>query len=132
MLMLEKNITKLENTHKQKVKAVRCDICQKDLNKKAIFYHTAINDKIICESCYKTFSKDDIELMVNLFSAYGGYFGKYQKLKISVYNRLKELSGIDIEQDAISGAEGLNLRLLHTALQFGFTPKECFQGILIK
>ncbi|MEJ2293957.1 MAG: hypothetical protein P8Y23_04245 [Candidatus Lokiarchaeota archaeon] len=130
--MLEKNNTKLENTYKPKVKVIKCDICHKDLNKKAILYHTAINDKTICEICYKTFSKDEIELMVNLFSAYGGYFGKYQKLKASVYIRLKELNGTKVEQDALSGAEGLNLQLLHAALQFGFTPNEYFQGLLIK
>jgi hypothetical protein len=132
MLMLEKNNTILQNTHKQKAKIIKCDICHKDLNKKAVFYHTAINNKIICEICYKAFSKDEIELMVNLFSAYGGYFGKYQKFKPSLYNRLKGINGTTIEQNAFSRADGLNLQLLHAALQFGFTPKEYFQGILIK
>ncbi|MFX1269829.1 MAG: hypothetical protein ACFFAK_17855 [Promethearchaeota archaeon] len=68
--------------------------------------------------------------MVNLFNAYGGYFGKYKKLKSSVFKRLKELNEADMSKESISSAsDEINLQLLHAALLFGFSPQEYFQGI---
>jgi hypothetical protein len=131
MIMLKQN-SKQVNIQKQMVKITKCDICNQVLHNRAIFFQSAVNNNVICESCYKKFSKDDIKLMINLFNAYGGYFGKFQKLKDSVYKRLKELNGFKIRQENLSSADSSNLQLLHAALQFGFTPKEYFQGFIIK
>lgn len=129
MTMLKKGESRLVTSKKQMAKTIVCDICKQELSK-AILYQSAVNDKIVCESCYRIFSKEDIELMINLFNAYGGYFGKFRKLKASVYKRLKELNGFGVRQENFSNANGLNLQLLHAALQFGFTPKEYFQGFV--
>ena len=126
--MLKKEVSRLAASQKQIGKTTKCGICNQELCSKAIFYQSAVNNRIICERCYRMFSRDDIELMINLFIAYGGYFGKYHKLKASVYKRLKELNGFEVKQDNLANADGLNLQLLHAALQFGFTPKEYFQG----
>ena len=68
--------------------------------------------------------------MLNLFNAYGGYFGKFKKLKASVYKRLKEFNESSLRNNNFLKADRVNLQLFHAALLFGFTPREYFQGIL--
>jgi transcription elongation factor Elf1 len=130
MMILKKEESRLVSSKKKVTKSILCSICQQELHNKAVLYQSAVNDRIICEKCYRRFSREDIELMINLFNAYGGYFGKFQKLKASVYKRIKELNGFKVRQDNLSNADSINLQLLHAALQFGFTPKEYFQGFL--
>ena len=132
MMIYKKEESRLVTSKKQVAKSTICDLCHHELYSKAILYQSAVNHRIVCEKCYRMFSRDDIELMVNLFNAYGGYFGKFHKLKASVYKRLKELNGFGVKQNNLSNADSLNLQLLHAALQFGFTPKEYFQGFITK
>ncbi|MFX1493675.1 MAG: hypothetical protein ACFFBZ_05285 [Promethearchaeota archaeon] len=109
--------------------SIECDICKEKITHRATFYQSGIHSRVLCEICYKRFPKNDIELMINLFNAYGGYFGKYKKLKSSVFKKLKELNQADINKDEITSADDVNLQLLHAALLFGFSPQEYFQGI---
>ena len=124
-----KNEAKGEQLHSSDLNSVVCDICKEKIKLRAIFYHSGVHSRVICEICYQRFPKTDIELMVNLFNAFGGYFGKFKKLKSSVFKRLKELNEKDMSQENQSNADRINLQLLHAALLFGFSPQEYFQGI---
>ena len=106
-----------------------CDICQEEIKYRALFYELGINSGVICESCHRKFEKSEIELMINLFNAYGGHFGKFKELKISVYTRLKEMGELGVGKGKFSNADKINLELLHKALLFGFSPKEFFGGL---
>ncbi|MFX0058322.1 MAG: hypothetical protein ACFE85_13345 [Candidatus Hodarchaeota archaeon] len=108
---------------------VNCDICKEEIKYRALFYESGINSGVLCESCHKKFQESEIELMMNLFNVYGGYFGKFKKLKTSVYKRLKEQGEGTIGKGEFSNADKINLELLHKALLFGFSPKEFFEGL---
>ena len=113
----------------QKSTLIICDICHEPIKYRASYYDSGVNFGVICDICYKRFPDADIQLMRNLFNAYGGYFGKYKKLKASVYKRIKELLNVSDGTNSFSSANQINLQLLHAALLFGFTPKEYFQGL---
>jgi len=128
-ILRNKKDTKGEQPHSSELSSIECDICKEKITHRATFYQSGVHSRVVCEICYKRFPKNDIELMVNLFNAYGGYFGKYKKLKSSVFKKLKELNETDINKDNVTSADGVNLQLLHAALLFGFSPQEYFQGI---
>ncbi|MFX1499035.1 MAG: hypothetical protein ACFFBH_16080 [Promethearchaeota archaeon] len=130
-LIVDKKRIKVSQNRFSEPELPKCDICRDKIKTKATFYDSGVNQGIICDSCYKKFPKDDIELMLNLFNAYGGYYGKFIKLKTSVCKKLKEFNEMSTKNCDLSGADQINLQLLHAALLFGFTPREFFQGILI-
>ncbi|MFW9948088.1 MAG: hypothetical protein ACFFDX_14785 [Candidatus Odinarchaeota archaeon] len=128
-ILHDRKDAKGEQNLPSELSSIECDICKEKITHRATFYQSGIHSRVICEICYKRFPKNDIELMINLFNAYGGYFGKYKKLKSSVFKKLKELNQADINKDEITSADDVNLQLLHAALLFGFSPQEYFQGI---
>ena len=70
---------------------VKCGICRDEIKRGASIYQEGLTFGVVCESCYKNNSQHDLELMANLFLAYGGYFGKLKQNKFSVYKTIKKL-----------------------------------------
>ncbi|MFW9784537.1 MAG: hypothetical protein ACFFFB_19810 [Candidatus Heimdallarchaeota archaeon] len=130
-IVLSKKESEVTHNHIPEHKLITCDVCNEEIRYRAAFYDSGVNHRVICELCYRKFSKEDIELMLNLFNAYGGYYGKFKKLKSSIYKRLKEFNEFDLRNNNFSNTDQINLQLLHGALIFGFTPEEYFQGVLI-
>lgn len=89
------------------------------------------NFAVVCKNCLDTFSLSDLELMHNLFLAYGGYFGKYASSKEESYQELvtiaKEFaqSGRDIKE---VGNDAINL---HRAFTHGITPIQLIKGLRV-
>ncbi|MFX0136700.1 MAG: hypothetical protein ACFFDN_23895, partial [Candidatus Hodarchaeota archaeon] len=70
---------------------------------------------------------EDLELMANMFFAYGGYFGKLKGRGFSVYKVLKELtSEIQVQETPI---EEVNIKMMHRALLYGITPHQFIEGL---
>jgi len=110
---------------------IKCAICRQVVKERAIICRSGVNYKIICGDCHKRFSKEDIELMANMFAAFGGYFGKYKDSKYSVFTTLKDLTAeIEIDEKNID-LKKLDVRTLHKALTRGITPQELFLGLKI-
>ena len=68
---------------------------------------------MVCEDCYKNNSPEDLELMANLFRAYGGYFGKLRDQKFSLYDVLESFTSSNRSRTSIMGQ---NIKELHRAL----------------
>ena len=69
----------------------------------------------------KLFNPEEIEIALNIFILYGGYFGQYKRNKFSVIDQLIEIVE---KEDKNFDIEITNMRLLHLALVHGITPKE--------
>jgi len=89
------------------------------------------NFVVVCKRCLDTFSLSDLELMHNMFVAFGGYFGKYASSREESYQELKIIareysqSGRDvtrIEND---------VKNLHRAFTHGITPVQLVQGLRV-
>jgi hypothetical protein len=102
----------------------RCAICRNEIEDYTNVYPAGLNFGLVCDDCYKSFPEEDIELMLNMFIAYGGYFGKKQGSIFSLKILLKDLvDEITIEKENINVKE-LNIKMLHKALLYGIAPKE--------
>ena len=103
--------------------AVRCGICRVEIRDRAQIYQAGVNFGIVCIRCYKQFSSEDIELMANMFIAYGGYFAKLKDSKISTRNILEKLTKELGKQGDNFNYEQVNIQVFHKALLHGIAPK---------
>lgn len=105
---------------------VRCGICRHNIEKVATIYQEGLSFGVICEECYKNNSPEDLELMANLFMAYGGYFGMRKDSDYSLYKVLKTLTSGDNGNGSIIE---ININMLHQALLHGVCPHQFRQGL---
>ncbi|MHA2180303.1 MAG: hypothetical protein ACXAAH_02635 [Promethearchaeota archaeon] len=101
-----------------------CGICCRKIKQGAATYHEGFHIEIICPQCYSRNSKKDIELIANMFLAFGGYFGMLRDPQFPVNEMLKcFLKEIQANKGTIQ-SECLKIKLLHLALLHGATPEE--------
>jgi hypothetical protein len=110
-------------THHQ----VKCGICRNEITRGATIYQEGLTFGVVCEDCYKSNSPDDLELMKNLFMAFGGYFGQYKSEEYSLYKSLKNY----VEESKTRNVKDLNIQLMHNALLHGITPHQYIQSLKI-
>ena len=103
---------------------LKCSICRADIKDNSAVYQSKTNYGIVCDSCYRKFSEEDIELVLTLFLTYGGYFGKLPKEQFSFHEALKEIQdSVDMKEDSTQILE-LNTRLFHRSLLHGLYPEQ--------
>ena len=101
-----------------------CGICHRKIEQGAAIYHEVFHIEVICPHCYSLNSEEDIELIANMFLAFGGYFGMLRDPHFPVNEMLKSfLNEIQANKGAMP-SECLKIKLLHLALLHGVTPKE--------
>ena len=89
------------------------------------------NFAVVCKRCLVTFSLKELELMHDMFIAFGGYFGKYANNKEESYQELKKIA----KEYAQSG-RGItkiknDVKNLHRAFTHGITPIQLVQGLRV-
>ncbi len=101
---------------------IKCSVCRVDIKERHKMYQTSLKLGVICKSCRKLFSDEDIEMIVNMFFAYGGYFGKYDKSEFSIDDVIAEFA----EQLSVGNTtlHSQNVRMWHKVLTHGITPQE--------
>ena len=113
----------------QSHQSIRCGICRRIIEDRAQIYQAGISLGVVCVECYKRFSSEDMELMTNLFIAYGGYFGKQKSSEFSTNKMLKSiLSEMQLQKKNIN-VESINIKMLHNALLHGITPKQYVEAL---
>lgn len=101
-----------------------CSICRKKITEKASIFQESLHFGIVCPVCHTNNSQEDLELMANLFLAFGGFFGKKEEAKFDVETVLRKLiDEVDSSGSQVS-VEKLNVKVLHRALLHGVTPKQ--------
>jgi len=90
-------------------------------------YQTSLKLGVICRSCRNRFSDEDIEMIVNIFFAFGGYFGKFDKSEFSIEDVIVEFAEqLDNKELNLHSA---NVRMWHKVLTQGITPKEFLEEL---
>ena len=111
--------------------AVKCGICRNEITRGASIYQEGLTFGVVCEHCYKNNSPEDLELMANLFLAYGGYFGIQKERKRSTYKTIKKIMTKYQPRKEPDALIERNIKMTHKALLYGITPQELIYGIKI-
>lgn len=101
---------------------IKCSICRADIKERHKMYQTSLKFGVICRMCRRRFSDEDIEMIVNLFFAFGGYFGKFDKSEFSIEDVIVEFA-----EQLNAGNTTLhsqNVKMWHKILTYGITPEE--------
>ena len=100
---------------------IKCSICRADIKEQHKMYQTSLTLGVICRSCRKRFSDEDIEMIVNVFFAFGGYFGQFDKSKFSIEEIIVEFA----EQLNAGNTtfHSQNIKMWHRVLIHGITPE---------
>jgi len=108
---------------------VTCSICKQEIVGKHRFIELAMNYGVICPECDNKFNDDEIELISNIFTAYGGYFGslKGKSGKSDINLIIKHLSNLQKDGKEKIGINTLDIKILHQALLHGISPSQIIQ-----
>ncbi|MHA2036235.1 MAG: hypothetical protein ACW98X_07365 [Promethearchaeota archaeon] len=110
---------------------VKCGICRVEIVDRAQIYQAGINLGVICSACYQSFSTEDIEMMANMFIAYGGYFGMLKDSSFSFLKTLENLLKKGLKKKEVITSEQINVRLMHKALLHGISPQQYVQNLTL-
>ncbi|MFW9895758.1 MAG: hypothetical protein ACFFD7_08135 [Candidatus Thorarchaeota archaeon] len=105
-------------------RAESCGICHEDIKQGAAIYHEGFHIEVICPQCYSKNSEKDIELIGNMFTAFGGHFGVLKDPLFPVNEMLKCLLKEIQTSKGKMPKECLKIKLLHLGLLHGITPEE--------
>ena len=108
---------------------IKCSICRTDIKNLKAMYQYRVKLGVICSACRECFSEDDIEMIVNLFFAFGGYFGKFDKSEFSMDEAILEFAeelGVNKSPFHIQ-----NIKIWHKVLTHGITPQEFLKELSI-
>jgi len=106
---------------------IKCSICRADIKERHKMYQTSLKLGVVCRSCRKLFSDEDIEMIVNIFFVFGGYFGKFDKSKFSIDDVIVEFAE-QLETKEIN-LHSANVKMWHKVLTHGITPKEFLEEL---
>lgn len=103
---------------------VKCCICQNNIRGAQKIIRAGLHYGFICSKFFTRFSKEEVELMINMFIAYGGYFGKLKNSRTSTYKRVKILKE-EIEKNRNNMPTSvLDIRIIHKALLYGIPSNQ--------
>lgn len=114
---------------KRLVHSIRCGICHAEIINRAQIYQAGINLGVVCEGCYRQFSAEDLEMMANMFIAYGGYFGMLEDSNFSMLKSLENILKNGLKKNRIVNSEQINIILMHKALLHGISPEHYIQNL---
>ena len=101
---------------------IKCSICRADIKDRQNLYQSSLKLGVICKTCRERFSEEDVEMIVNLFFAFGGYFGQFDKSEFSIDELVIEFAE---QLDTGNSTFHLqNVKMWHKILTHGIAPKD--------
>ena len=123
--MIVSELTKKKNTFSY----VKCVLCRNDTNLNVRIKKIGNSFGTVCEECAKTFNDEEIELMHNMFTAFGGYYGKMSNSKELSYSKLEEIAKDYKEQYRDINDIENDIKTLHLAFLYGISPQQLVKGL---
>jgi len=116
------------NAPKPKVSSkLKCSICRATIKDRHKVYQSSLKLGIICDMCRQRFSDEDIEMIVNMFFAFGEYFGARDKSEFSINDIILEFA-INLDGGKVN-FHSQNIKMWHKVLTHGITPKEFLEEL---
>ena len=108
---------------------VNCVLCRNDTKLGTKIKKIGNSFGVVCEECAKTFRDEEIELMHNMFTAFGGYYNSMRNSKELSYSKLEEIAKEYKEQHKdINNIEN-DVKTLHSAFLYGISPQQLVKGL---
>jgi len=108
---------------------IKCVLCRNDTKLDVKIKKIGNTFGTICEECAKAFNDEEIELMNNMFTAYGGYYGQMSNSKELSYSKLEEIAkGYKEQYRDINDIES-DIKTLHSAFLYGISPQQLVKGL---
>ena len=101
---------------------IKCSICRADIKERHKVYQSSLKFGIVCNLCRQRFSDEDIEMIINLFFAFGEFFGARDRSKFSIEDTILEFAK-NLDKGKVS-FHSQNIRMWHKVLTHGITPQE--------
>jgi hypothetical protein len=118
------------NTPQPKVSnELKCSICRADIKDRDKIYQSSLKLGIICDICKRRFSDEDIEMIIDMFFAFGEYFGARDRAKFSFKDIIVEFA-IDLNEGK-ADFHSQNIKMWHKVLAHGITPKEFIEELSV-
>ena len=108
---------------------IKCVLCRNDTKLDVKIKKIGNTFGTVCEECVKAFNDAEIELMHNMFTAYGGYYGQISNSKELSYSKLEEIAKDYKEQYRDINKIESDLKTLHSAFLYGISPQQLVKGI---
>ena len=123
--MIVSEVTKKKNT----LSCIKCVLCRNDTKLDVKIKKIGNSFGTVCEECVKAFRDEEIELIHNMFSAFGGYFGKMSNSKELSYSKLEEIAkGYKEQNKNINNIEN-DVKTLHSAFLYGISMQQLVKGV---
>lgn len=108
---------------------VSCRICHKNANPEITIKNMGTSFGVICKECSRSFSDREIELMHNMFTAFGGYFSKLSNSKEITDTKLREISRVYGTRRKNNGSIEHEIKTLHSAFLYGIRPQQLVKSL---
>jgi len=113
----------------RKEKFIQCELCHGDVKQRPTIKRLGAKFGVICKDCSDQFSDQEIELMANMFLAFGGYYNQFQSSKDVKFHLLKEIAR-DYKQKQQQGTKlESDIKTLHKALLHGIPLAQLLHGV---
>ena len=116
---------------RKKVGAVECAVCRSCENAEFKIKRLGRSFGVVCGDCLEEFSDEDLELMHNMFTAFGGHFGKLGASKEERYKRLQDIARIYDKEGKKAVNVKSDVKTMHRAFLYGITPVQLVQGLRV-
>lgn len=116
-------------TIKKKVSSVECSICRSSESTEVKIKSLGGSFGVVCGDCLEEFSNKDLDLMHNMFTAFGGHFGKLGGSKEETFKRLEEIARSYKEKGKKASNIESDIKTMHRAFLSGISPVQLVLGL---
>jgi hypothetical protein len=115
---------------KKKTFIVPCELCHNDARGNPTIKRLGPKLGIVCSTCKEQFSDQEMELMVNMFIAFGGYFNQFKSSRKVRQDIIKEYAEGCAQKSRVRDRVESEVKVLHQALLHGISlPQLAFGAI---
>ncbi len=108
---------------------VKCRICHSNAHPEITIKKMGTSFGVICKKCSRSFTDRDIELMHNMFTAFGGYFSQLSNSKEVTNSKLKEIARFYKNRKKNNGYLEKEIQTLHSAFLYGIRPQQLVKNL---
>lgn len=108
---------------------VKCRICRRNANPEITIKKMGTSFGVICKECSRSFTDREIELMHNMFTAFGGYFSQMSNSKEITSSKLKKIANDYKKRNKNNVIIKNEIKTLHSAFLFGIKPQQLVKSL---